>query len=459
MLNAYNNPNGHNLVLNPNDILHGTLGVIKIPYIDMDKLEAHAGSNIVDLIDGLFTKLTVITISKPSYNQDVLVMFSKYSKKYYAIEIDYKGNNYVQIHDDLYINTEDYNIHYTYDDTYNDYSSVITCGNDMIDESTAVYLNDEWYHEDDSQLTRCDECGEYMLTEHDHGDNNITLCEECYQANYTTCDGCNTVTHRDYVYYCEENDMQFCESCYNGDCEEQQDYSGVHSYSYKPSPIFYGKGRYHFGIELECNFTDMGSAIEELNQHDEIYLKEDSSVNGIEIVSHPMTLKYFHDNILPAIRICAKEHGGKAHNVGGIHVHIGRDRFKDDLQFSNFYDLVNNYVDFTEIIAQRSIQAWSAINPYNGEKSLKDTYNYNSIGRYSAININNMHTIELRIFNSNLRRDRILKNLEYVHALLDFTRQFNSNKLHTFLAYVMACPELYPNLINFIKERGVLLAT
>ena len=68
--------------------------------------------------------------------------------------------------------------------------------------------------------------------------------------------------------------------------------------SYKPDPIFYGKGPRYLGAELEIDGAGECSenAQEILNlangDWELIYCKHDGSLDdGFEVVTHPMTLK------------------------------------------------------------------------------------------------------------------------------------------------------------------------
>ncbi len=363
--------------------------------------------------------------------------------------------NYVHLDDHMEtaLHDTDGNICNFYDDSYNDYLAVITHDDYMIDYDESMLFNDDYYHVDD--LETCDCCNEYINPNDIISDRNITLCRSCYDEEYSFCESCEDITHHDNLYYSEYTDMHMCEYCFNTD-----DHAGAHgrleNWDYKPNPIFYGENnKLFFGVEIECKFDDMNAAIDDLEEINGIYLKEDSSVSdGLEIVTHPMSYNYLKNNVLDDIVAVAKNYSGESHGYGGMHVHIGRDKFSSNNHFSMFYDMINNYIEFTELIAQRSIKQWAAANPYHGDKSINDHGGYNGMGRYCAVNICNIHTVEIRIFNGNLRKSRILKNLEYVAALFNFSKMFTKPCLNTFLAYVKSENDLYPNLYEYIKLKG-----
>jgi len=46
--------------------------------------------------------------------------------------------------------------------------------------------------------------------------------------------------------------------------------------------------------------------------------------------------------------------------------------------------------------------------------------------RFQAVNVQNSGTIEVRIFKGTLKKERILANLEMVHACVEYTRNLGS---------------------------------
>ena len=81
----------------------------------------------------------------------------------------------------------------------------------------------------------CDHCGDIMYINDAVTDEDTILCEHCYDSHYTRCEDCGRIVRNDYAYY--SDDYDFCESCF----EKRRRY--IREYSYKPEPIFYGKGK------------------------------------------------------------------------------------------------------------------------------------------------------------------------------------------------------------------------
>ena len=74
------------------------------------------------------------------------------------------------------------------------------------------------------------------------------------------------------------------------------------------------------------------------------------------------------------------------------------------------------------------------------------------------------NTVELRYFRSNLKVERLLKNLEFTQALYHFVTQLsyqdmsrdNGHKAKYFLLWIRAYRNTYKNLFNFLTSRGWL---
>ena len=84
-----------------------------------------------------------------------------------------------------------------------------------------------------------------------------------------------------------------------------------------------------------------------------------------------------------------------------------------------------------------------------------------SSDRYTALNRDRRtKTYEFRIFNSNLRIERVMKNLECVFALLDYTKLYKDEAhavcdTYGFIRYVLEHEEDYPNLYDYFEERKI----
>ena len=181
-------------------------------------------------------------------------------------------------------------------------------------------VGSEWLCEScaDELTVVCDACGERIYSEDAVEDSNYTLCESCFDEDYVRCADCDRILRRDRVYW--DDDDAYC--------------SVIHEYSYTPDLVFHGKGLRHFGVELEI---DDGGTVNSNAQKlldiankdaENLYIKTDGSLDeGLELVTHPMTLEY-QLNEMPwaAVLHKAQEMDYLSHAAGtcGLHVHISR---------------------------------------------------------------------------------------------------------------------------------------
>lgn len=165
-------------------------------------------------------------------------------------------------------------------------------------------------------------------------DEYTTLCNHCYQTHYTRCSNCDCIIHEDDAYHFDGYD--YCRECYD---EERGKCRNIHDYGYKPEPIFYGDSKRYFGVELDIDGEgkDDGYAEELLdiaNESDErIYIKSDGSLDdGMEIVTHPMSLEYHKDFCWEDIMHHAVKLGYRSHQTStcGLHIHVNRESLGTD---------------------------------------------------------------------------------------------------------------------------------
>lgn len=324
----------------------------------------------------------------------------------------------------------------------------------------------------DNETTVCSRCGERIWTNDNEGDDQMPLCSRCYDYYYTTCEDCGRVISIDDAYYDDEDsDTPYCCSCH----ERRQSQIHIHDYGYKPDPIFYGAGNRFFGIELEIDGSgkDEGNAeiIENTaNYSDElIYIKSDGSLDeGLEIVTHPMTLD-FHMNHMPWQNVMNKalELGYMSHKTTtcGLHIHTNRTCFGEDYEQQE--DCISRVLFFVERFWQEllkfsrrtesSIKRWAARYGIKDKpKDVMDTAKKGYGGRYTCVNITNYSTVEFRIFRGTLRYTTLIATLQLVNEICDVALFMSDDELGS-----LSWPEFVsridekknPELIKYLKER------
>lgn len=340
-----------------------------------------------------------------------------------------------------------------------------------IHPDNSVSVADKTICEDcrDRYYTKCECCGGYFKTTYQTEDE-YNLCGSCYDDSTSRCAGCGYVYYG--VYSLEEIEGDwYCEDCANM-------HRDIHSYSYKPYLEFNNVDEdtdEYFGFEIEVegdksnalNFKKEYGDIEE----DEIYLKKDCSVDGFEIVTHPMTRKWFYQEFVPKITngmSFLKQNGFSAHDKAGMHIHVSKEAIScEQLQklIILLYPKTEKVKNVWIAISQRkkyNIERWASIDENvlkdgNKKYTIKEKYKDKDINseRYSAINTLPHHTIEFRIFNSNLRIERIKKNAQVVFSLIDFTKTTQMPKMSNYMNFIKEHRDSYKELYDFIVEKNI----
>lgn len=326
----------------------------------------------------------------------------------------------------------------------------------------------------ESETVVCSRCGERISNDENFGNGEIPLCEQCYDEYYTHCGDCGCLLHLDNAYYDEDDedeDYPFCESCYN----ENHSSKSIHNYSYKPEPIFYGKGNRFFGVELEIDgggklsenarkLLNIGNCAEE-----NIYIKGDGSLDdGMEIVTHPMSLDY-HQEQMPwkDIMHSALSMGYYSHKTDtcGLHIHVNRNTFSSDEEkqeecISRILFFVERFWEELLRFSRRTeyqINRWAARYGYkNRPKEILEHAKKGYAGRYTCVNITNYATIEFRIFRGSLKFNTLIATLQLVNEICNVAFSLSDEKL-AMLSWCEFVENLdrdkYPELVTYLKER------
>lgn len=308
------------------------------------------------------------------------------------------------------------------------------------------------------------------------------LCNHCMENHYTTCDRCGNPVARSQVMFYEDDegdDYQYCNNCYRLVNNGEEVILGYHGHStFEKKRVLEDKldETLYFGFELEVS-GNRSYAKKFLNNFisNDVVLMNDSSIRngGFEIVTMPMTLKYFNKvfrpNLVEGLRFLIDK-DFKGHNHGGMHIHVSEEVF-DKLQIAQLRNVLygsNNDIKTWTIITQRKPADlhWCKLTGADSFNNIKnsriDKPNVSS-DRYTALNHScRTRTYEFRIFNSSLRIERILKNIECVLALIDYTDMYKKEEEPVcdttgFIDYVIKRRVFYPNLFNFLKERELVL--
>lgn len=354
------------------------------------------------------------------------------------------------------------------------------CAHPMRADSGDAYCTDygEVYCEDcyRDHFGICTSCGEEVSI--DRGDYAISeggefFCNECYYESYDRCISCGDEIDRDYAMYTEDNGP-YCEDCYPG-----EGIHGMHSYGYKPSPDYKKTANeknekpLYFGVELEVEAPDYDSIdcehIEYSIGDDFFYCKHDGSLGecGCEVVTHPFSYEWLIDNkedTFDNLLDYLKAHGCTSYDTTtcGMHVHLSKRAFSTLHLYKflkMFYDPHN--WDNVRLMSQRKgrkMDEWATCEDTDRHATISKAKNKYGGNRYTAVNLTNLHTVEIRIFRGTLKASSFYKNIEFLKALFDFTRDVSLQHAtwENFAHYVNVHRETYTNLFNFMLLKGFI---
>lgn len=313
----------------------------------------------------------------------------------------------------------------------------------------------------------CRHCGERILRIDNAGTDDYPLCQNCFDEHYTHCTRCGElIRHADCRYPCSDDDP-YCEDC----CSTMAE--GIHDYGYKPKPIFYGQGPRYFGVELEIDGAgeDPDNAYELMALFNRdcplAYCKHDGSLDeGLEIVTHPMSLDYhitqapWQEVLREAALLGYTSHQAK---TCGLHVHVSRDAFGEHISeqdeaiarilyfFERFWEELLRFSRRTP----RQLDRWAARYGYKESPGeiLDHAKRHKPNGRYACVNLTNEDTIEFRIFRGTLKLNTLLATLQLVDKICDVALFLSDDELRSmgWTKFVSGCTR--PELVWYLKER------
>lgn len=305
---------------------------------------------------------------------------------------------------------------------------------------------DDYIVTEDTNEVYCDNCREslFYCGECDNWYSNTTnyyitgygdICENCYEAGeFDYCDNCECNYCTNDMIYTDEHGY-VCEDCYN-EIEHNTNgqilpYHGFNNWQEKIATNEKKQPKIFIGTELEVNSTSESQEIlNYITTNIPVVLERDSSVNGFEIISQPMSIKYIKENESKFKKVFEylTSQGYKSHdtNCCGLHIHVTRpsDEVIDRILFI-METYKNELIQFSRR-ANGNLNQWSQfLSDYSGKHEqmkslefLKQVKNENSGTRYMALNLCNNKTIEFRIFRGTLRFETYMASIELVYNLV-----------------------------------------
>lgn len=295
-------------------------------------------------------------------------------------------------------------------------------------------------------------------------------------------------------FYCHEPDG--CWYVYPQDEDEDEDGDSLLDYSTDVLDVLgwpreSRRDALLFGVELEMEAKSHYRAHDLVAQlggsrgtnSGKAILKRDGSLEdgrGVELVTLPFTLeRHTKSGMWPEMldaRLQAMAKSGAGTTNCGIHVHINRVALSP-LTVGKLVVFLNNpdNASFCSDVAQRRSGGYcqrderkkitsahkgytslgtQTVTGWDGETHTREVTLDNS--RYDIINVTGSRTVEIRMFRGNLRPERVLKNIEFCHALVRFCEASSiksAARFGHFIEWLQKNRREYPNLVDFLTEK------
>lgn len=284
----------------------------------------------------------------------------------------------------------------------------------------------------------------------------------------------------------------------------------VHGYAHsprggwKPKSIRNDPDNWYLGVELETdNFSRSRTAgvsyakvnnnvAADMRRPKNLWVpKRDGSVSGPEFASHPATLAYWrkHSRDLSDMFKMLVHAGYRSHDNDrcGMHINISRSAFENVGHLYRFLTLINVNPTWTIKMSQRtasSARQWAKLELQDSadrrstcevmagarrrsifqtpatSRRVPDSTPITDWGqaldRYTALNAPyGQPRFEFRLPRGTLRLDRFFKNLEWTHAMVEFTRdsKVTTSRPANFMKWAEENKSAYPNLVAYLIEK------
>lgn len=307
-------------------------------------------------------------------------------------------------------------------------------------------LCDTCYSDNYSQ---CDNCGDYHHNNTNQTDDSgACICESCWDnGHWAHCESCNRIT--DNYTFCDSCDECRCSDCacscnnaidLHDHTSDLKHNGGSAITDYHPEVEWRFLSDKHdltsdpfFGVELEIeteDCTDKACFIVGDLLHGKCIASHDGSLDdGFEIVHTPHKYQAFRKNNYCKLLKELSKAGATSHDKGtcGLHVHIEKIPFlKKRLPFQALEILRKQEIhtathnsDLFQIMFNKMKKHLLPFSQRNEDGMSYCRFN-TGFERYSAVNLNNSATIEVRLWRGTLEPNRFRASIQMSLALLDF---------------------------------------
>lgn len=317
------------------------------------------------------------------------------------------------------------------------------------------------------------------------------ICRDAFDDHYFECDTCGEIDHIDHRNHCDSRDHEYCETCYdervrycddcdtsydendNCECDSEERNNLLHyrtknklySHGSENAILFYGNE-----IEMQVYRDQSRYEVVEIFNHsfnndgfENIVCKHDGSLDtdkGFEMSSTNCSFEYHKETFwndffeLNPAQYCKAYNGYQC----GIHWHFNRNVFTENQlrRLNCFYNHPKNKNLIVDISGREQYQYCRFVPSITFDDPIRTS---GDEFKYRVINFNNEHTIEIRIFRSNLKKISFFRYLEFVHSVNEWIRssdQDNAENItweYYFDWLLKNISRKFENLFFFLDDR------
>lgn len=286
--------------------------------------------------------------------------------------------------------------------------------------NTYIYSDDAFYYEDCCDNPVHYECkSQYgwrsQVTDSWYSDNEERLETE---DGYYYAEG-----EQDDLYWCSTDEGWYYS-------EDNMPEGLIRGYHKRPALHFFGEGPKFFGLELECDGscadgtdTDVLHIFE--GHMDRFYFNSDGSLShGFEAITHPMSpsemLKMDWEQISERMERRCYDND---RDTAGIHIHVSRRFFHGEKNIGRlvrmFSENYSEMIKFAHRPEHKAVDWAKRVRGTTRQYAIDWYENASRAGRYTAVNLQNDETVEIRLFHSLASRQHIMACIQLTDVLTD----------------------------------------
>ena len=277
---------------------------------------------------------------------------------------------------------------------------------------------------------------------------------------------------------CEKCGKLYLHSLAKCPCEDNNtNPTNVREWNYTPIYHKFGEARDHFymGFEFEIELSRKRldpylPQLAEIIDNDWVYFKRDGSIShGIEIVTMPLSWEWIYTNLEKfnsIFNLKTLDCSSRLADTCGFHIHINKDSFSS-LHLYKFIKFFYDNPDLVHILSGRAwsnLKRWARFTASDGisksdvnKIAVMDAKEKRTGDKHSAVNLNNIDSVEVRIFRGTLSLNVFLRNIEFVKSLHEFTKDANlrnSSDRSLYNDYLTRHKKEFPNIYSYLVTKG-----